>query len=299
MNHFLAIEIGVLFIYVSCLIYIFKKDKKMLPFFLSSTIYALFFENMNILLSQGIEGGYYYNINFSIFVFHLPLFVALAWSVIIYTSIKIAESLKISENSLPFAAALIVLLIDLSIDVVSIRLKYWFWIGYDFKDGYFGVPASNFIGWLFVSFIWYYLDQKIKIRKIWLKYFFMPIIAYMVFLILFIPITFVSDIFVLNKNQEFLIFVFLIILFLSSIKKDKKLKDSDILIYVFRLPFYIFGFYFIISKKMYEENILLLLFSIFFLIIEIAIFLGEKNVFKRKNNKKHLPIVKRYRIFKR
>ncbi|MBU5687814.1 MAG: carotenoid biosynthesis protein [Candidatus Aenigmarchaeota archaeon] len=299
MNQFLTIEIGILALYISCIFYIIKKDKKMILFFLASTLYAIFFENMNILLSQGFEGGYYYNKNFSIFIFHLPLFVSLAWSIIIYTSIKIAQSLKISENSLPFAASLIVLLIDLAIDVIAIRLEYWTWIGYSLKDGYFGVPASNFIGWLFISFSWFYIDQKLKIKKNWLKYSIMPIIAYIFYFLLFIPITLVQNIFYFNKTQQFFVLIFLIFLFLSLIKKGEVKHKTDNIIYIFRLPFYIFGFYFLLSRKIYQENILLLLFSIIFLTLEIALFLGEKGVFERKNNKNNIKIFKTNRISKK
>ncbi|MFH8080455.1 MAG: carotenoid biosynthesis protein [Candidatus Aenigmatarchaeota archaeon] len=282
MNHFLFTELGIILMYFICLIYVIKKDKSMLPFLLSTTFYALFFENMNILISSGKEGSYYYNKNFFINIFHLPLFVALAWSIIMYTSFKIAKSVGVSKKSLPMAAALLVLLIDLSIDVVAIRLGYWFWVGYEFKDGYFGVPASNFIGWLLVSFSFFYLEQNIKMKS-WLKYLFLPFLSYFTFLLLFIPITLIEEIFVLNKGQQFLIFMFLLIIFFVSIKKDSNKTAFNIFIYSLRMPFYFFGLYFILSKHMYEENILLLFLSIFFLIVELALMFGEiKCIHKKK-----------------
>jgi uncharacterized membrane protein len=285
MNEFLAIEIGLALMYIACLIYILKKDKNMVLFFVSSTFYALLFENMNILLSYDSTGGYYYNSNFRVFIGHLPLFVALAWSIIIYTSLKIASSLGLKKNSIPFAAALLVLLVDLAIDVVAIRLNYWFWIGYSFKEGYFGVPANNFIGWLLVSFTWFYFDQRFNPKKAWLKYFFMPFLSYFAFLTMFIFISFAESLFALDKIQQFIVLGLLLIGFLISMKKDKKATKIDYTIYLFRVPFYLFGILFLLKERMYEENVLLLLFSIIFIVAEVALILGEKNVFAKKDNK--------------
>jgi uncharacterized membrane protein len=284
MDQFLAVEIGLTILYVSCLIYILKKDKTMVLFFVSSTFYALLFENMNILLSYNNVGGYYYNSNFRVFVAHLPLFVALAWSIIIYSSLKIASSLGLKKQSVPFVAALLVLLVDLSIDVVAIRLNYWFWIGYSFKEGYFGVPANNFIGWLLVSFAWFYFDQKFNPKRAWLKYFFMPFLSYFAFLILFVFISFAESLLVLNKTEEFLVLGLLLLVFIFSFKKEKSPSKIDYAIYFFRAPFYLFGIFFLLKEKMYEENFLLLLFSIIFIAAEVAMIFGERNVFAKKDN---------------
>jgi len=285
MNQFLAIEIGLALMYVVCLIYILKKDKSMMLFFVSSTFYALLFENMNILLSYNSIGGYYYNSNFEIFIAHLPLFVALAWSIIIYTSLKIASSLGLKKSSIPFAAALLVLLVDLAIDVVAIRLNYWFWIGYNFREGYFGVPANNFIGWLLVSFTWFYFDQRFNPKKAWLKYFFMPFLSYFAFFVIFILISFTESLFALDKTNQLLVLCFLLLTFFIFLRKERKVSKIDYTIYLLRVPFYFFGVFFLMKEKMYEENVLLLLFSIIFIAVEVALVLGERNVFAKKDNK--------------
>ncbi len=284
MNQFFAVEAGLIVMYIFNLLYILKKDKDMLLFFISSTFYAILFENMNILFSSNSPGGYFYNKEFLLFIFDLPVFVALAWSIIIYTSIKIARSLNIKAESIPFAAALIVLLVDLAIDVVAIRLNYWTWIGYSFKDGYFGVPAGNFLGWLLVSFAWFFFDQKIRFKKQWVKYLFLPFLSYFAFLTLFIFVTYFNALLNFDKTKEFISLLIIITIFLFSIKIGANSQKTDLMIYLLRAPFYLFGLFFLIEKKMYEESIFLLLLSIFFIIIEISIFLGEKSVY-RKNKK--------------
>ncbi len=299
MDQFLAVEIGVIALYTFCLIYVIRRDRKMLPFFISSTFYAIIFENMNIFLSYNSVGGYYYNSNFKFFIHHVPLFVVLAWSVIIYTSLKIASSLNLKKQSIPFVAALLVLLVDLAIDVIAIRLRYWFWFGYSFKDGYFGVPANNFIGWLLVSFTWFYFEQKFNLKRIWLKYTFLPIISYLTFLLLFIFITIVEAFLVLNKTQEFLILGYLLIIFLAQIKRGEGGGSKDKIIYLFRLPFYAFGLFFLLKERMYEESVLLVFLSIIFTAVEIALMLGEGSVFAKKDNKGNLQIVKRNKLSKR
>jgi uncharacterized membrane protein len=298
MNQFLAIEVGLIALYISCLIHILKKDKKMVPFFISSTFYVIIFENMNILLSYNHVGGYYYNSNFRFFIFHVPLFVVLAWPIIIYTSFKIASSFGLKRQSIPFAAALLVLLVDLAIDVIAIRLKYWFWIGYSFKEGYFGVPAGNFIGWLLVSFTWFYFEQKFNPKRLWLKYSFLPIISYLTFSLVFIFISLIESFLMLNKSAEFLILGCLLIVFLTQIKKCDERKSVEKTVYLLRLPFYIFGLFFLLKERMYEENILLLFLSIIFTAVEVALILGERGVFAKKDNKRNLQIVKGNRFSK-
>jgi putative membrane protein len=289
---FITVEVALIALYILCLIHILRKDKKMLPFFISSTFYAVLFENMNILLSYNNVGGYYYNSSFRFFIFHVPLFVVLAWSIIIYTSFKIASSLGLKKNSIPFTAALLVLLIDLAIDVIAIRLNYWFWIGYSFKDGYFGVPAGNFIGWLLVSFTWFYFEQKFNPKRLWLKYSFLPIISYLTFSLVFIFISLIESFLMLDKTEEFLLLGCFLIIFLSQVKKGEERKPVEKTVYLLRLPFYVFGLFFLIKQRMYEENVLLLLLSIIFTVVEIALIMGEIGVFAKKDNKRNLQVVK-------
>lgn len=283
MSNFLIVELAVLAFYISCLAYIIKKDKKMIFFFLSTTVYAIIFENLNILLSFGKEGSYYYNKNFKLFFFEVPFFVVFAWSIIMYTSLKMAKALKIVEKSLPFIASLLVLLIDLAIDVVAIRLGYWVWVGYRFDEGYFGVPANNFIGWLLVSFSFFYLDKKIKVKTNWLKYVLLPVISYLMFLAMFMPLIALDSVLLLDKMQEFFVFIVIFVVFIFSIKIGERKDKVDGFIYAMRFVFYLFGIYFIIAEKMYVENILLLLTSIMFMLIEIALIIGEKCVLAREN----------------
>lgn len=291
---FLLPEIGIILLFLGCVIYVSKYDRKYINLLLFATLYAIIFENFNILLSHGKTGGYYYNKNFTFFLFNLPLFVALSWGIIIYTSKRIADSLPMKEFSKIFAASLLVLLVDLAIDVVAIRLDYWTWIKYSFTEGFFGVPANNFIGWLLISFTFFlliYVFEKNNFGKVNLfKYFIATIASYFLFLIIFTPINFIETSFNLSKSQEFYILLILISVFLLFIKFDKRVKYEKVslLVYIFRIPFYVFGLAIILAKKIYLENILLLIFSLFFILLELLLIKLEvfgRNENKRKNTK--------------
>lgn len=286
MNYnFLLTEFGILSLFLICLLYVIKHDKKYVSLLIFAIIYAIIFENGNILLSQNKTGGYYYNDNFMFFIYDLPLFVALAWAIIIYTSKRIADSLPIKEFSKLFAASLLVLLIDLAIDVVAIRLGYWTWIGYSFTDGFFGVPADNFIGWLLVSFTFFLLNDLVVKDKFFgkenlFKHFLTTLLSYFIFLVFFIPISSLESALQLSKSQEFYILLVLIAIFLLNIKIDSKKsvvpRNTLKMSYLVRAPFYIFGLIAIIANRIYLENVLLLIFSLFFILIEIFLMKFEK-----------------------
>ena len=75
----------------------------------------------------------------------------LAWGYILATSRTLTDRLRLKRWARPFCDALLTLLIDVSLDVVAIRLHFWSWRGIGRREGFFGVPADNFLGWLLVS----------------------------------------------------------------------------------------------------------------------------------------------------
>lgn len=277
-------EIGVFLLFLICLIHAIKYDKKSIYLLFSALIYALIFENGNIILSKGNIGSYYYNSQFSLFIYHVPLFVVLSWSVIIYTSKYFSDSLPLKQFSRPFIASLLVLLIDLAIDTVAIRLKFWTWVGYVFNEGFFGVPANNFIGWLLVSFTFYFFIYNIPKYKIFakenlLKYTSSITIGYLIFIILFSLINSIESTLKLSKLEEFYILFTLIVLFLVTIRinrANKIKKETRFLMYIVRSSFYLFELIGIILAKIYLENFLLLIFSIFFIFIELILVRFER-----------------------
>ncbi|MBW2967592.1 carotenoid biosynthesis protein, partial [Candidatus Woesearchaeota archaeon] len=138
-------------------IYSFAENKKKLLLLILAFVYALVFENLNMYLAGGRLGAYFYSNEFIFFIFDTPLFIALAWASLIYTAMHISDMLNLKTLVKPFLDALLVVLVDLTLDVVAVRQELCTWVGYSHHHGWFGVPADNFIGWLLVVFTFSFL----------------------------------------------------------------------------------------------------------------------------------------------
>ncbi|HUI45944.1 MAG TPA: carotenoid biosynthesis protein [Nitrospirota bacterium] len=83
----------------------------------------------------------------------------LKWMVYVLETKKIRDSLHVR-----ILGALLFVYLDIIIDPVALRGDRWFLgriYGYPEQGVYFGVPLSNFIGWLAVGFSMIYILQKI------------------------------------------------------------------------------------------------------------------------------------------
>jgi hypothetical protein len=124
---------------------------------LTAVLYALLFEELDIRLFK----TYHYGVGYKLMLGHVPLVIALAWAVIIYTSMHISDCWPISGPARACGDALLVLLVDLSIDAIAIRRGYWQWT-IPFNAGWFGVPADNLSAWMFVVFFFSLLGRLLR-----------------------------------------------------------------------------------------------------------------------------------------
>jgi hypothetical protein len=111
-----------------------------------AAVFGVILEELNVLLSHGY---YVYGRDFLIMLDQAPLAIGLGWAVIIYSAMSVSDTYGINEKVKPFFDAIQAILIDLSMDAVAIRLGFWRW-PIPLTDGWFGVPAGNFFGWMFV-----------------------------------------------------------------------------------------------------------------------------------------------------
>ncbi|HVO44350.1 MAG TPA: carotenoid biosynthesis protein [Aggregatilineales bacterium] len=95
-----------------------------------------------------------------------PLCIALGWALVIYSSRRFSDQLRLPEPVRPVVDALMGLSIDLALDVVAIRLGMWSWTGVRFDQQWFGVPWANFGAWFIV--IWSY-SGFIRALRVWQK----------------------------------------------------------------------------------------------------------------------------------
>lgn len=140
-------------------------------------------------IHNGIPYGYYYYIEHTkdkeLWVLGVPFFDSLSYVFLAYASYSMAlvviapvlrrkgkiyllETKKI-RNSIyaNILGAVFFVYLDIIIDPVTLLGDRWFLgsiYGYPQRGVYFGVPVSNFIGWLIVGFLLIYALQKIDHR---------------------------------------------------------------------------------------------------------------------------------------
>ena len=181
-------EIGIAALFVLCAFVAWKRRDaaRSLSVLVSAALFAWIFENLNVHGVTG-RGAYSYNEKFAVFLDRVPLFIVLSWAIILWTAMQIVTS---STRSLPQRVcrdASLAVLLDLGFDATAIRHEFWTWHGVALNEAWFGVPAGNFFGWLWVSIAFSYgtrvLDREVKsvrTRNI-LQIFILPPLAFVAY----------------------------------------------------------------------------------------------------------------------
>jgi uncharacterized membrane protein len=288
---FIAIEIAMVVLFLLCLAHAirsYETSKKRLILLVLAFIYAIIFENFNMLISKGNEGSYFYNPDFNLWIFNVPLFVALAWSTLLYTAILLSDMLKLKTLAKPFMDSLHVIVIDMTLDIVAVRQGLWSWVGYSPSQGWFGVPADNFIGWLFVTFTFSFLfryftraeDDMVNKATRTEYYFLTPVFAYLTMLVMFSLVNLAEDALKITKSEEIFIFWAIVILFALMLrppaKNDAKpAKPEGFTIFTIlcvRLLFFSYIMWSFMFTKVYQESIMVVIILAFTIIAEVLIY---------------------------
>jgi len=173
-----------------------------------------------LLLEQGditIFGSYAYNQGFFIKLGSVPVAIALAWAMIITSSMFMSDRLGIPARLAPFADAVFAILLDLSLDAIAIRQGLWHW-NIPLHAGFFGVPAGNFYGWLFVALgfsawtRWVRAHAPAGSAWPWLQWL-VPIPAYLTLLLALVPFIVLQQRFFGGPTGGFPTFLFTLALF--------------------------------------------------------------------------------------
>jgi hypothetical protein len=186
-------QTGIYVTFFAYLIWTARRGPRVWVPFVGTLLYALIFEHFNMLRYAHAVGGYNYNPCSWLFLWgDVPLYIPLAWAFIVSTSQALTDRLGLREWSRPYCDALLALLIDLSLDVVAIRLNFWYWRGVGRDDAFFGVPADNFLGWLLVTFTFSLLTRRLwrstvterapLLRRALLQWVVVPPTAYILYL---------------------------------------------------------------------------------------------------------------------
>ncbi len=99
-------------------------------------------------------GGYSYTTALQPQLFHVPLLIPLAWLMMLPPSWGVAQAISrrfVSEWQMPVfitISAMAMTAWDLFLDPQMVAWGLWIW---DTPWGYFGIPWTNYLGWLLVS----------------------------------------------------------------------------------------------------------------------------------------------------
>jgi len=119
----------------------YKGKKYTLKFFIITYFVSFLIEIIGV--NTGFPfGEYYYTDILGPKILGVPFAIPFLWSSLLYFT-SIAGNFNIYKSSL------LMMFLDLSFDP-RFSMHLWHWI---YKGIYFGVPVSNFFGWLFSSFI--------------------------------------------------------------------------------------------------------------------------------------------------
>lgn len=130
---------------------------------------------------------YSYSANFVLQMNGVPVAIGLGWAVIIYSAMLLSDQYAMPWTLKPFLDALTAVLLDLSLDIVAIRLGFWKW-AIPYNEEWYGVPFENLVGWILVvlafSFLIRWIRTKdLKLFKTKLLLIFSPFISYALLLV--------------------------------------------------------------------------------------------------------------------
>ena len=161
----LVSECGITALFLWCAIYAFRSRRydggRSLSLLMAAVLYAWLFEDLNVWQGEG-RGSYSYNLDFQVFFDRVPMFIVLAWAIILWTAMRLSDAAPLRGPFRVLSDAALAVLLDLSFDVTAIRHRFWYWHGVGFNEAWFGVPAGNFFGWLYVS-----LAYSVVSRSLW------------------------------------------------------------------------------------------------------------------------------------
>lgn len=162
----LGMELLTYLVFLLCCVHAWRQGarrRERLALLLTGTVYGVTLETLTIFQLH----AYYYGHFLIMFNNQVPLCIGMGWGIILYSSVAVADALRLNFASWVAVVGLLGLNIDLTMDAVAIRVGAWNWHGLSPQGGYtltpgaptfllaptvdwFGVPYGNFYAWFIV-----------------------------------------------------------------------------------------------------------------------------------------------------
>jgi len=245
-----------------------------------AVFFGVLLEELNVIMS----GGYYlYGRDFLIIFDQAPLAIGLGWAVIIYSAMTISDAYGLDERVKPFFDSIQAILIDLSMDAVAIRLGFWRW-PILLTDGWFGVPAGNFYGWMFVVAIYstytrvtrYLVERKRNQRYVLLQLVSPPICYGVLYAFLLLYLTLAVNLFATEIDRLLIvaaqIILFSFIVVISMIRRGIRPRRAvELPMSIVQLTFHVVFLGTLLMTGMYAQIPAMVPIAVVLLLIELTL----------------------------
>lgn len=148
------VEASVFVLFVLCLVHGLRRDRSGIVYLLGGFVFGLLLEYFEVVTDSYSYG--HFRVMLGSAPHDLPLWVGMAWGIIMYTARLFSDSLGLPLFAAAALDTLLALNIDISIDVVAYRMHMWHWVWDDINQAltgqWFGIPYGNFVGWATVVF---------------------------------------------------------------------------------------------------------------------------------------------------
>ena len=149
-------EILMIGLAILCVFDITRKSKNItqdLLAFIMGIIYGIVLELMTISAFHFYAYG-----QFLLMFYNVPISIGIGWGVIIYAVKLITSKYQLNKLQKGIFSGLLALNIDLSMDIIAVKLGFWKW-GLGDPYEYFFIPFGNFYAWFNVvsSFVFFLL----------------------------------------------------------------------------------------------------------------------------------------------
>ncbi len=250
---FLVSEVGIVALFAFCAAVAWRKRQsdggRELSLLLSAALFATLFEDLNVRQLSG-RGSYFYNDKFLLDIDRVPVFIILAWAVILWGAMQISDAAPLPEVARVGSDGILAVMLDLGFDVTAIRHEFWTWRGFSFDEAWFGVPAGNFFGWLWVSLAFSALSRALwhcnPRGAVWWQLFIVPPLGFLLYRVLENSTNHVLVALHLTSDRAALMAFFLVFALLSGAvavtpKKSHQQSSARRLAHNSRVAFHVFA----------------------------------------------------------